>query len=403
MAFNIAHADFTGDWNSPTVNRMVPYIARIIRENAVDLALLNEAVFWRTPVPSGYYQVEHIARQAGMPYFQSADCNWLGLAGIKQTAVLSREPLGAQTSLETWVGLRNIGYTTLKTSVLWYGRVHHVYSVRFDASHVDENRRGFEVALQSLSRIPSSECIIFGGDLNASADPNNPNRDNYNLFRSNTDMTCGIDPNVIDQILFRGPYSFSGSVHSTYGYVPVGERAANNPDGFVSDHGYVLLDLTPDSNPLPWQSDWRWCVKCSGLFYAGGQSSVGRCPAGGQHVKTISGNYTLAHNQPETPSRQREWRWCAKCQGLFYCDAATSAGVCPAGGLHDRTVSGNYGLDHNQPERLTHQSDWRWCAHCAGLFYSGGQPSAGRCPASRTGGGHVTGVSGNYALRHDPV
>jgi hypothetical protein len=46
---------------------------------------------------------------------------------------------------------------------------------------------------------------------------------------------------------------------------------------------------------LETQPDWRWCHKCQGLFFSGGKSSAGTCPSGGQHDKTVSGNYTLMH------------------------------------------------------------------------------------------------------------
>lgn len=41
------------------------------------------------------------------------------------------------------------------------------------------------------------------------------------------------------------------------------------------------------------QSNWRWCKKCQGLAWGGG---VGKCPAGGNHVYTGSGDYTLSHH-----------------------------------------------------------------------------------------------------------
>ena len=46
-----------------------------------------------------------------------------------------------------------------------------------------------------------------------------------------------------------------------------------------------------------------------------------------------------------TPVRfdQVNWRWCHKCQGLFW-GSHTAASVCPAGGTHDDAGSGNYSL-----------------------------------------------------------
>ncbi len=147
------------------------------------------------------------------------------------------------------------------------------------------------------------------------------------------------------------------------------------------------------------QADWRWCSKCQGLFYSGGQASNGSCPAGGKHEKTSSGNYSLAHNSPEFPG-QPDWRWCSKCQGLFFSGGQASNGSCPAWGKHEKTSSGNYTLAHNTPAFPGQQSDWRWCSKCQGLFFSGGQNPAGKCPG---GNQHDKTVSGNYTLMHAPA
>ena len=152
--------------------------------------------------------------------------------------------------------------------------------------------------------------------------------------------------------------------------------------------------LGPQNGPAE-QSDWRWCHKCQILFYSGGNALNGQCPAGGQHDKSISGNYTLAHNQLSYPG-QSEWRWCHRCQGLFYSAGRSVSGTCPAGDQHDRGTSGNYALAHNSPG-VAGQSDWRWCHKCQGLYYAAGQSSNGRCPS---GGAHEKGVSGDYTLMH---
>src|SRR5262245_58590251 len=42
---------------------------------------------------------------------------------------------------------------------------------------------------------------------------------------------------------------------------------------------------------------------------------------------------------------QRNWRWCSKCQGLWYSAAtANPNGICPGGGGHSRARSGDYAL-----------------------------------------------------------
>jgi len=87
------------------------------------------------------------------------------------------------------------------------------------------------------------------------------------------------------------------------------------------------------------QADWRWCKKCQGLAFSLNQPSV--CPAGGSHDHSQSGNYTLPDNDPSAPG-QSEWRWCRKCQGLAF--SPNQPSVCPAGGSHDHSGSGNYTL-----------------------------------------------------------
>jgi len=58
---------------------------------------------------------------------------------------------------------------------------------------------------------------------------------------------------------------------------------------------------------VPGQSNWCWCYKCSGLFFAG-NVAPGACPAGGQHDGSQSGDYTLAFTNPLVPVAV--WQWC---------------------------------------------------------------------------------------------
>jgi hypothetical protein len=134
------------------------------------------------------------------------------------------------------------------------------------------------------------------------------------------------------------------------------------------------------------QSDWRWCHKCQGMFFGGNPGSV--CPAGGAHDSTGSGNYSLVQNTSAAHG-QANWRWCNKCQGLFF--AGNPGSRCPAGGAHVQVGSGNYCLVQNIP--LVLQDRWRWCRTCQGLFF-GGNPGSD-CPA---GGPHDSTGSGNYSL-----
>jgi hypothetical protein len=154
---------------------------------------------------------------------------------------------------------------------------------------------------------------------------------------------------------------------------------------------------------VPVQSNWRWCNKCQGLFFGGSQAESD-CPAGGAHAEPAqsgSGNYSLPHNAPPSPSRQSEWCWCNKCQGLFY-GPAVAASSCPAGGTHSpqaQSGSGNYSLPHIVPTSSEMQSGWRWCDKCQGLFFGEGLAGS-QCPAGGTHMDPAQSGSGNYSLPH---
>jgi len=133
------------------------------------------------------------------------------------------------------------------------------------------------------------------------------------------------------------------------------------------------------------QRNWRWCSKCSGLWFGG--NGVGKCPAGGGHTKVASGNYSLVHQATSAPG-QSNWRWCSKCQGLWF--GGNPAGKCPGGGNHTKVGSGNYTLAHQSGAG---QANWRWCSKCQGLAFGGN--AARPCPA---GGVHTNVGSGDYRL-----
>jgi hypothetical protein len=75
----------------------------------------------------------------------------------------------------------------------------------------------------------------------------------------------------------------------------------------------------------PGQANWRFCSKCQGLWFAGNAT---REMPGRRRTKVGSGNYTLAVQS----GGQTNWRWCNKCQGLWFAGNPTPS-KCPAGGL----------------------------------------------------------------------
>jgi hypothetical protein len=176
-------------------------------------------------------------------------------------------------------------------------------------------------------------------------------------------------------------------------------RPPTPPQDLPKGFAFQLNCYSPQSETSAWQqyclilwgadqSDWRWCDKCQGLFFAGNNQGV--CPAGGAHNDTGSSNYTLATSAPGQydANCQPGWSWCDRCQGLFFAGNDTF-GVCPAGGTHDDAGSNNYKLamsGYGQP-------GWRWCDRCQGLFFA--DNTLGACPA---GGAHNDTGSSNYTL-----
>lgn len=96
---------------------------------------------------------------------------------------------------------------------------------------------------------------------------------------------------------------------------------------FILSHSYP---------PLPYQQPgWRFCHKCSALFYDG-YIENGVCPNGGGHE--AAGFQFILTNEtspPWGPGQQPAWRFCHKCFALFFDGYADNKGVCPKGGGHE--------------------------------------------------------------------
>jgi hypothetical protein len=157
---------------------------------------------------------------------------------------------------------------------------------------------------------------------------------------------------------------------------------------------------------LAMQRDWRWCDRCQGLYFGGGWADS-RCPAGGTHRpadESHSGDYSLPMDAIVAVDRQGGWRWCNQCQGLFYGPAVANS-HCPAGGAHalpSQIGSSDYSPFHNVAANPGRQSDWRWCDKCQGMFFGPGT-AASRCPAGDTHTPPAQSHSGDYSLPHQAV
>jgi hypothetical protein len=166
----------------------------------------------------------------------------------------------------------------------------------------------------------------------------------------------------------RSMIAAGGSAVLTAGLAPVGLL------GFVGAARAQIGD----------QPDWRFCNKCNAMFFDGYPTNKGHCPAGGTHV--AQGFRFLMHfdaGKGDGGRRQYDWRFCGKCSAMFF-DGYPNKGTCPAGGAHS-AAGWMFGLVHQSPTGWQ-QNEWRFCNKCEVLFYDG-YPSKGHCAA---GGGHVS-------------
>jgi hypothetical protein len=170
--------------------------------------------------------------------------------------------------------------------------------------------------------------------------------------------------------------------------------SAGGVHGFTESANYALL---ADSALNTDQNNWRWCSKCQSLAFSDGTRLSGLCPGGGRHDHSASCNYTVAHDL-SAAGWQAGWRHCTQCETLAY-SGNYFPGACPAGGVHALGQGSNYDLPFDPNRLIIDPSDhnafvqdgWRWCYKCEALVFAGNY----RCPA---GGLHDPSVSDDYSI-----
>ncbi|MCC7029242.1 MAG: M12 family metallopeptidase [Chitinophagaceae bacterium] len=140
------------------------------------------------------------------------------------------------------------------------------------------------------------------------------------------------------------------------------------------------------------QASWRFCNKCSGMFFDG-YMDKGSCPEKGQH-QAAGYNFQLPHDIAGTATSQTSWRYCSKCYLLFY-SGYTNKGTCNQGGAHI-AAGYNFVLPHDVAGKPSTQSSWRYCNKCYVMFYDG-YAKKGLCAA---GGAH-TSAGYNFVLSYN--
>lgn len=147
------------------------------------------------------------------------------------------------------------------------------------------------------------------------------------------------------------------------------------------------------------QPHWYFCQNCSSMIFSANDAHSGRCVAGNEGAAFTHGaqgfEFTLPYaTQAETPPGQPDWHFCRKCNSMFFCAIGGNPGPCVVGGDHDGTGSFDFVLPHSVAESPGTQRDWRFCRKCNVLFY-GGDPGA--CV---TGAGHDATGSFDFVLPH---
>jgi hypothetical protein len=152
------------------------------------------------------------------------------------------------------------------------------------------------------------------------------------------------------------------------------------------------------------QSNWRMCGLCMGIFF-NGHPTKGVCPhhnglpgLASQHLPDPSIRFQLTISTQKTPGFQDKWRWCRRCEGLFF-HGNSSDGRCPAVGLgHDFIGSGSYQIQFAKTKQVAIGGfgfgEIVWCAKCEGMWVNFGS-NFGTCS---DGAEHSKQGSGSYLI-----
>jgi hypothetical protein len=90
-------------------------------------------------------------------------------------------------------------------------------------------------------------------------------------------------------------------------------------------------------------------------------------------------------------SGDENWRYCAKCQGLF--DVAAASPICPVGGVHDPVLSAQYELVTTDLPGATDDDGWKRCKNCSLLYSS--EDATSRCGAGHEPGKNYVAITGD--------
>jgi hypothetical protein len=111
------------------------------------------------------------------------------------------------------------------------------------------------------------------------------------------------------------------------------------------------LPETPNS-----QFNWRFCGKCMSLFWDGDPARKGACPRDhGPHV-AVGFNFAIPYGLLESPHGQSSWRFCGKCSSMYYA-GFPSQGRCPEDGQSHLAAGLIFRLPHDLPPQVQFSFD----------------------------------------------
>ncbi|WP_051030176.1 hypothetical protein [Nocardia takedensis] len=280
-----------------------------------------------------------------------------------------------------WIATKRIGQLTGSSSVhdpLWPQPVDPVHKPLL----TDTGRWGvLGVDMGANTEHSDGRLYIYFGDVTVELDQNKP----YGAPENSALHAFSGNPMNSDLV----GWTDTTEIVALGGHLPVGWnfRLPNDKQG---------------ATPQTGQGKWRFCARCHGLFWAPDQRSAGVCSRGGEH-EPAGWDFFLPndHQGATDQTGQKDWRFCGKCNGLFFSAQGAERGVCPAGGRH-RPVGWNFYIPNREQgaSEQRGQPNWRFCGNCHGMFWDG-EAHKGVCAGAPEAGGFplrgVLGSDGKFA------
>jgi hypothetical protein len=170
------------------------------------------------------------------------------------------------------------------------------------------------------------------------------------------------------------------SAFARFGMGPAAHSSGAQLNGIVADY-----TVSP--------ANWRWCANakaCSSMDTPPRQM-FGRRRCEAPAALLASNNWTDAPGQ-------NNWRWCHKCEGMYFGGHVTR--VCAAGGFHDHTGSGCKMIFN---AGIVRSVNWHWCHKCELMHFSGSATGLSAGVAENTGSGEYTLIILSGKARSQPL